>query len=173
MVDTNPKNKLSRTSKTRDPRAVQRFLEELSWVLASNSNLDFRAIADYPPRAAQALGRNVSKNPNIHFLVGSLPLIFENPKYFPSNEDIADFASEALELPISRWEKRSRYELIGLIVCETAKLDDFRLERLVSILARMLDDDPKVNMLLSERKTQKLSWNHIIQRLSGIDGEQD
>lgn len=166
-----------RSEKTRDARSVKKFLEELSWVLNSYSNLDFRAIPEVISgtnasslRRGSEFQQYVSKNPNIHFLVGALPVIFSDERLFPSNEDIAEFASDALALPISRWEKRSRYELIGLIACETAKLDDEGLARLVQALARLTSDEARVRNVFKERKDKKMSWNEMIQRLTHGNG---
>jgi hypothetical protein len=176
VVERRPPRSGIRNEKTRDLRSIKKFLEELFWVLSANSNIDFRAVVDNidvltgnasDPR----LAKYVSKNPNIHFLVGTLPIIFSDEKYFPTNEDITEFALEALNLPISRWEKRSRYELIGLVVCETAKLNDQRLVKLVDVLSKILTDDPNALGIFQSRKANKLSWNEVIQRLSRGDTE--
>jgi hypothetical protein len=166
-----PKARRTANEKTRDPRSVKKFLEELSWVLSSYPNLDFRAIRDVlekdvTHRASTKLESYASRNPNIHFLIGALPVIFSNEDLFPSNEDIVEFAEGALRLPIPRWGKRSRYELIGLIVCETAQLNDDRLERLVRALSKVIDD-PRARAIFRDRKAQKLNWNEVIQRLTG------
>lgn len=170
MVErSNRRQSSARSDKTKDPRTVAKFLQELSWLLDSYSHVDFRALSEAGNRPIQAnlgFGRHVSKNPNIHFLVGALPIIFSDELYFPMNEDIAEFASEALRLPIPRWEKRSRYELIGLIVCETAKSNDERLTRLVNALERITSEDPNAKALLQTRKANSLSWNEVIQRLT-------
>lgn len=172
MKDSMSRKPVSKNEKTRDPRTIQRFLEELSWVLNTYSNLDFKSIANPQPstpisiKGKVGFQQYISKNPNVHFLVGALPTIFSDEKLFASNQDIADFASEALSLPISRWEKRSRYELIGLIVCETTKLDDVRLSRLVDALSNLIGDDAKVRNLSELRRAGGMSWNDLIQRLS-------
>lgn len=165
----------NRNEKTRDPRTIQRFLEELSWVLNTYSNLDFKAISNTELtstiKGRPAFQQYISKNPNVHFLVGALPTIFSDEKLFLSNQDIADFANEALNLEISRWEKRSRYELIGLIVCETTKLDDERLTRLVGALSNLMGDDARVRNLSELRRTSRMSWNELIQNLSRESNE--
>jgi hypothetical protein len=177
MVERRSGRVTNRSDRTRDARSVKKFLEELAWVLSSYSHLDFRAVAEnidsvFGLKASDhRLARYVSKNPNIHFLIGTLPVIFSNEKFFPTNEDITEFASEALRLPISRWEKRSRYELIGLIVCETAKLDDDRLARLVDALSKIVSDDPNAQGLIRDRKANRLSWNEVIQKLSHAEVE--
>lgn len=156
------------TSKKRDLQALQKFLEELSWVLSSHSNLDFKGLASFAVESSlgNKLISHAPKNPNIHFLVGALPSAFSDIKVFPSNMDIAEFASETLDIPpISRWEKRSRYELIGFIVCETLKLNDIKLEKLVSALSKIISSD-SAQKLMRERKKKHLTWNEVIQMLN-------
>ena len=165
MVERKSKRPLSRNEKVR----VGRFLEELSWLLESHSNLDFRALSDnykYMSDTEKNISRHIPENSNIRFLVGVLPSIFSNEQFFPTNEDLSVFSKEALNLPVPRWEKRSRYELIGLIVCETVKLNDDRLARLVNALSRITEDDPSARAIIESRKEQKLSWNEVIQRLT-------
>ena len=169
-----------RSDRVRDARSVKKFIEELSWVLSSYSHLDFRAlphlltVSDHiGGRSSRQLTRHVSDNPNIHFLVGALPIIFTDERLFPSNADIAEFAQDALNLPISRWEKRSKYELIGLIACETARLDDRRLDRLVGVLSRLVAGEPAARKAFSEKQERRLSWSEMIQSLSrGFDDEE-
>jgi hypothetical protein len=105
MSDERRRRPPTKAEKVRDPRTITKFLEELSWVLNSYSNLDFRAIPDFIKHGngdAVPRPRNLetyaSKNPNIHFLVGVLPVIFSNDQIFPSNEHIAEFGSSALGL---------------------------------------------------------------------------
>lgn len=169
MAEKRVRKTAPRTEKTRDSRTATRFIEELSWLLQSYSNLDFRVLSEgisFVSPATKSLNEATSKNGNIHFLVGTLPIIFNDPRYFPSNEDIVEFANGALGLDIGRWEKRSRYELIGLIVCETAKLNDHRLGLLVDALSRVTGDDPNAQAIMVGRKANSLSWNELIQRLT-------
>lgn len=169
MVEPKSKRQTARTEKVKDPRAFKRFLEELSWLLESHSNLDFRSLGanvEVISETERNFNRHVPRNPNIRFLVGALPTVFSDDRYFPTNEDLAEFASQALNLPVPRWEKRSRYELIGLIVCETVKLNDDRLARLVNALSRITSEDPNAQAIFQSRREEKLSWNEIIQRLT-------
>ena len=71
--------------RTRDEATVVRFIEELSWFLSSYQNLDFRTLSDYVKEIKQGVHLDVSlisgyisKNPNIHFLVGALPQILDD-----------------------------------------------------------------------------------------------
>lgn len=169
MVEKRTRKTNSRQEKTRDPRTASRFIEELSWLLQSYSNFDFKVLQEmkYGSVGPESLEKAAPSNPNIRYLVGTLPSVFNDLRFFPANEDISDFANDALGLNITRWDKRSRYELIGLIVCETAKLDDQRLGRLVEALTRITDNDTAAQMVIAERKANSLSWNELIQLLTG------
>lgn len=169
MAEKRTRKSSSRGDRTRDIRTANRFLEELSWLLESYSNLDFRVLAENiktEKEQSKPLLDVRSDNGNIHFLVGTLPIIFNNVRFFPGNEDIVEFATIALGLKISRWEKRSRYEIIGLIVCETAKLDNERLNKLVAALARVTNADPNLEAIVADRKARSLNWNELIQLLT-------
>ena len=95
------------------------LVQELLWALQSRpqgeiwDGLKFlqKAIADIDSDRPRPRGRRYLSS-----LVGSMPIILADTDLFPSNEHIAKFANEALEIPISRWEKRSRYEMIGMLV---------------------------------------------------------
>lgn len=140
------------------------FLEELSWLLRNYSNtslleeldglikssIDHSTFDDFTPT-----------NPNIAFLVGALPVLFMDKDLFKRNEDIALFSEKVLKIPISRYDKRSQYELIGFIVCEVSKLDDKKLSQVVKELKSYLPDRGKT------QKKGAMEWNEAIRRLSG------
>ena len=54
--------------------------------------------------------------PNISALVGCLPNLFLDLDLFKTNADIAEFADAVLKIKISRFEKKSRFEIIGIVV---------------------------------------------------------
>lgn len=55
-----------------------------------------------------------SNDPNKRFLIGALPRLLLDLDMFPTNDDIVDFAAEALHLKMTPTaKKRARYELIG------------------------------------------------------------
>lgn len=103
------------------------------------------------------------KNPNKNFLIGVLPNLLQNKDLFPLNEDIYEFAFDALHIKISRYEKRSRYELIGLLVCATNELDESELSYLVTALEKIVDDNDEINKVISSKKSSSFSWNEAIQ----------
>jgi len=106
-----------------------------------------------------------SVDPNKRFLIGVLPRLFQDRSLFPQNDDIADFAAAALELPMNRTEKRSRYEIIGKVVCETDQLDERRLTTLVSALEKLVGDKERLAEMAEKKKSGNFSWNETIQEL--------
>lgn len=172
MTERNTKPSKSSAERSREAHRAQRFLEELSWLFKSYSTLDIstvsRVLATSTAETAAnaAVGGYASANPNKQFLVGALPRVFMDETLFATNEDIAQFAESVMELKISRFGKKSKYEIIGHIVCETDALNDRKLAKLVSALAALADGDDRTKRLIKERKEQKFEWNAIIQELA-------
>jgi hypothetical protein len=156
----------------RDALRAQRFLEELAWLFKAHSSLDIAAISKYlatataDTAATAVVGGYASTNPNKQFLVGALPRIFMDESLFPTNEDIAQFAESVMELRILRYGKKSKYEIIGHIICETDALNDHKLSKLVSALAKLAEGDTRTKLLIRKRKEQQFEWNAIIQELA-------
>jgi hypothetical protein len=156
------------------------FLEELSWLLSSYSDINLTAgVRNLRNRilhefdAAAAVGSYESPNPNKQFLVGVLPRVLNDEALFPTNEDIAEFANSVMKVRIPRYHKKSKYELIGHIVCQTNDLDEKGLSKLVHALSILTGGDEKVRRLIKQRKDQNFGWNAIIQELaSGKPHEQ-
>lgn len=149
------------------------FVEELSWLLESKNKLKLSEIPEILRNNLDAVN-NVKKttskyespNPNIHYLIGVLPRLFKDMKLFQKNEDIVTFAIEVLNIKVSRSDKRSRYELIGLIVCECNELDDNALEALVTALSKITGNSEKISQMAKEKASVGFSWNETIRKLA-------
>lgn len=102
--------------------------------------------------------------PNKHYLIGVMPKLLQNKDLFPQNEDIYDFAISALEINITRFEKRSRYEIIGMIVCATCDLGDKKLSRLVKALESIIDNSDEIKNVVYQKQLNSFSWNEAIQK---------
>lgn len=149
-------------------------LDDLVWTL---QRLNIVQLKDAAELLRTSLERNNSAsnvertyksgNPNKHFLIGVLPRLFQDRQLFPQNEDIADFANAALRLEMSRTDKRSRYELIGKVVCETDSLDETELSLLVQALERLVEDNEKLAQMAEKKRTGSFSWNETLQELLG------
>lgn len=105
-------------------------------------------------------------DPNKHYLIGALPRLLQDKILFPQNEDIVDFAAAALGLEMSRSEKRSRYEIIGKVICETDGLSGRELGRLVRALERAVGDTGYFDELRKRKRSADFSWNETIQLLA-------
>ena len=66
---------------------------------------------------------------------------------------------------MNRAEKRSRYEIIGKVVCETDQLDERRLTTLVTALERLVGDKGRIAEMAEKKKSGNFSWNETIQEL--------
>jgi len=168
----NEKDK-SRKTKSQDPRKLKSFLEEISWLLASYSDIDFKAMPQVLKKYFSAISDDgaairqyVSDNPNKQFLVGVLPRLFIDDSIFATNEDIAQFAKSVMKLELVRYNKKSRYELIGTIVCEANNLDDYELNELVRALALITKKMDTVKKFIIQRRNEHFGWNTIIQELA-------
>lgn len=163
-----------RNRRIKDEATVVRFIEELSWLLSSYQNLDFRAIGEQikgiPSQSDVAvISDHISANPNIHFLVGALPQILDDQSIFAANEDIAGFAQQVLGLSVPRWQKKSKYEIIGHVVCSAYKLDDAKLSTLVRALTAVVSGDKIAKQIIKKSKNRASNWNEIIRMLSRVN----
>ncbi len=172
MTETK-KTKSSDVSDETKLRYAIDFIEELSWLLDSKKKLNLKETTKILKNqvssrnaVAHAANKYASPNPNIHYLIGVLPRLFQDRKIFPKNEDIASFADDVLDVHVSRVEKRSKYELIGMVVCECNELEDSKLDEVVRALAAITGSAEKISLFAEERKSTGLSWNETIRKLA-------
>ena len=176
----NKPQRKTKKDKVDDPVKIKAFIEELSWLLAAYSNVDFKAMPDTIRRyfsiftkESIVMRQYISDNPNQHILVGVLPSVLNDESLFVTNEDIAQFAKTVMKVNLRRYGKKSRYELIGTVVCETNKLNDFELTELVKALSVLASKKDKAKRLIVKRREENYGWNVIIQELArgNINGQ--
>lgn len=149
-----------------------KFLEEFSWLLKAHGRVDISEIIEMVKQrnllvhAGIGLNNLPSSQSNVRALVGILPNILNDEKIFPSNEDIAEFTEATLGVTVSRWKKKSKFEIIGHTVCHTAQLSNAGLEKVVQALEKLVSGDVTAHKLVASRKEKSLSWNEIIQTLN-------
>lgn len=172
MSEQSPQRPPRKISKRTEQQTLLKFVEELSWLLSSYEDVDFRALGnlsvdfDRTQRATSNIANHSSQRlPKAQLLVGTLPGLLRDDALFPANEDIVEFAMMALNISIPRWQKKSRYELIGHIVCKTDLADERKLNNLVKVLDGVMSDKGEVRKNLAEQRQSGLSWNEVIQRL--------
>lgn len=61
-------------------------------------------------------------------LIGILPSILINKNKFPTNESIVKLAEKSLNLKIPNWKKKSRNEIIGIVIAKIAEKDVAELD---------------------------------------------
>lgn len=154
------------------------FFEELSWLLDTNKDLNFKKASIFlrEYRKFAVHGAIVSgTSSNAYDLIGVLPSLLKDNEIFQGNTQLVQFAEEVLALDIPRWEKKSRNEIIGLIVCEVedVNVNKERLDTLTKWAANILKNKTRVREMQSKAKTtgNLFSWNETIQKLVGEDNE--
>ena len=159
-----------RASKRSDPRTLSRFVEELSWLLSSYDELDFKALGElsvsysemarHPSRSLRSVRSKTAQG-----LVGVLPSFFLDIELFPTNEDIVEFSQMALGIGIPRWQKESKNELIGHIVCHTDGASPDRLSRVMAALDEASNERGTARRKLASERKSGRNWNEVIQSL--------
>jgi hypothetical protein len=72
-------------------------------------------------------------------LIGMLPYVLIDKNKFPSNSDIVRLAMNSLDLEISRGEKRSRDELIGILISKIAMKKEADLEKFFNAWKKFIE----------------------------------
>lgn len=73
-------------------------------------------------------------------LIGILPSILIDKNKFPNNEDIVKLAENSLNLVIPSWRKRSRNEIIGILMAKIATKEERELELFFSAWREFIKD---------------------------------
>lgn len=174
-------NSSSKTGiRTKRAEEALAFLEQLTWLIESKGrrlDLDFlrQLLMDYEDRSGfedklspsvRKFAKNyIAENPDKHFLVGALPSLLQDEKLFPSNKDIAEFSGQFMGIPVSRFEKRSRYEMIGLVVCAVNDLSKTALNRIATRLSSLVGNERLLFEIAEEKaRNAMFSWNDVIRR---------
>ncbi|ROP56170.1 hypothetical protein EDF81_3720 [Enterobacter sp. BIGb0383] len=152
---------------------VKKLLEELSWIMSEYSAADLKKVYNLldsslvdTKEISSSIGYS-PKNPNKHFLTGALPTLFLDQELFGSNDEIAIFSEEILGVKIPRHYKKSKYEIIGHVVCEASFLDDVGLKKLVMALEKIVSDEGRKKSIYNKKNNSTtFSWNEVIQSLN-------
>lgn len=143
------------------------FIEELNWLVESKSSNSIKEMLNLLQKVvnSQDLISEQSVS-NISALVGCLPNLFLDLDLFTTNADIAEFADAVLKIKISRFEKKSRFEIIGIVVCEVPKLKENELTSLVIALNELTNNSDELKRVKQNKVSDNFSWNETIQYLN-------
>ncbi len=152
------------------------FFEELGWLIDSNKELNFKNASKLFKISRNVIIRDSESNNKINLtysLIGVLPSLLKDEEIFQNNYQLVQFAEEVLSLNITRWGKRSRNEIIGLIICEVEDVNKARLDLLIKWADGIIKNKNRVKVLQSNAKNSGhlFSWNETIQKLFGEDNE--
>lgn len=151
------------------------FLEELCWLIDENKDINFKSISKYFKEYRNSSSHNlISNDKNSEFaLIGILPSLLKDQEIFQSNLQLVQFANEVLALSIPRWEKKSRNELIGLIICEVEDANKERINTLSEWSKNIFNNKNAVKELQKKavNSGNLFSWNEAIQNLIGTGNE--
>lgn len=154
------------------------LLQELVWAIRSREANELSSGVSYLRNLALnektekrksekgSKSSSLDRRNSLKALVGSMPLVLADVELFPSNEDIAKFSEEALRIPISRWEKRSRYEMIGMLVTESMSASPARLREVASLLNKISEESDSMDQIKRSARETGFSWNEAIRTLS-------
>lgn len=153
----------------KDIKQLLNFLEEFSFISKKFSRSNFIEILEYIyDKGMDAPERNLQpKKDDIKgFLVGYLPRILLDKELFVKNKDIDDFA-RSLGIEINRPEKRSREEMIGIIVCDVHEKNLSELEKAYNVINSMSSNPVILNKIkeskiLSSAQNEAYNWNNVI-----------
>lgn len=154
------------------------LLQEIVWAIRSRESDELVSGVAYLRKLAETeiettSGRpsslsNSSKGLNLRALVGLMPLVLADSELFPTNADIKKFADEALQISIVRWEKRSRYEMIGMLVMESIHATPGRLKQVTLLLNEISGDPNSFERFKRTAQQTGFSWNQAIRSLTGL-----
>lgn len=152
---------------------IKKLIEELSWIMTEYSSMDLMKIYNALD-SSNVMTNDISEtigykpeNPNKHFLTGALPSLFLDQNLFKTNDEIALFSEQIIGVKIPRYHKKSKYEIIGHIVCEANSLDDHGLKKIVKALEKVVSDETSKKSIYNKKNnSSSFSWNEIIQDLN-------
>lgn len=152
------------------------LIQELVWAIRSRESselLNGVSYLRYLANNEKVERRKADKKPtlkdkrrDLKALVGSMSLVLADAELFPANEDIAKFATEALQISIARWEKRSRYEMIGMLIMESINASPARLREVGNLLNKISDESDSMAQIKQRSRQTGFSWNEAIRSLS-------
>lgn len=152
------------------------LMEEFSWVITKYKNVDFRNVQsnllniineqDFYNSNLTSFKRYKDKDSNKNYLIGVLPKFFQDKELFEKNLDLAEFA-ECLGIYLNNPEKKSRYEIIGTMLCSISEMDELSLDKFVRAIEVLLSHDDLRQDIKAMRNVHKssYSWNQVIKAL--------
>lgn len=161
-----------KNSLKKDVKILTNFLEEFSWIVEKYKDVDLNQLNkelwnSLDSRRTNNLSLFYSENnSNKNYLIGVLPKLLQDKELFEKNMDLVSF-SNALGIEVKFGEKRSRYEIIGAMLCQISELNDEKLDKVVVAIEAINNDQSLLTNLKNLKKNAiNYDWNLIIQELN-------
>lgn len=158
------------TKQNVDINTALSFVEDICWLIDAKRNMNFSEI---PKILKKSIKDNdaLSNYESAEGLIGILPTLLVDNMLFKTNKELYDFSNEMLGFEIKNWHKRSRNEMIGVIICEVEKSDKVKDKVFANLLTHIKNNKEKIKILQNENKDNQFSWNDTIQKIVEMDNE--
>lgn len=146
------------------------FLEDLCWLLDSGKKNNYSEIIKLlSDLKNNILSVNSSISSNTEELVGILPKLLTDLTLFDTNRALAQFSDEILGIKILNWHKRSRNEMIGVIICKVQESSEIREGISSYLLADILKNKEQIKKIQKETEdsNHQFLWNDAIRQIVG------
>ncbi len=164
MKTENKKNK-------KDFEKTINFLEDLCWLLDSGKKINYneviKIIADIKNKQDTSASNCFEEETDA--LIGILPQLLTDTTLFDTNRALAQFSNEILGINILNWHKRSRNEMIGVIICKVQESPEVRNGISAYLLSDILENKEKIKKLQkeTENSNNQFLWNDAIHKIVG------
>ena len=145
------------------------FIEDLCWLLDSQKNISYTEILKILNEIKSNKKQLVP--PSTDELIGILPQLLTDKTLFTTNKSLAQFSDEILGIEILNWHKRSRYEMIGVIICKVQESPQIASGISTYVLTNILQNKEKIRKYQKEieRENVQFLWNDAIHKIVEMD----
>lgn len=141
------------------------FIEDLCWLLDSQKSINYSEIL----KILSEIKRNKNNLlvPSTNELIGILPQLLTDKTLFTTNKSLAQFSDEILGIEILNWHKRSRYEMIGVIICKVQESPQIASGISTYVLTNILQNKEKIRKYQKEKEKENAQflWNDAIHKI--------
>ena len=148
------------------------FLEDLCWLLDAQIEINYSEVIKVISEIKEG-GRYIEK-PSTDDLIGILPQLLTDKALFTTNKSLAQFSLEVLGIEILNWHKRSRHEMIGVIICkvqESTNVANGISKYVLTNILRNKEEIRKYQKEIEDSNNQFL-WNDAIRKIVEMENNE-
>lgn len=145
------------------------FIEDLCWLLDSQKNTNYTEVLSLLSDLKKSTP--VLDAPTIDDLIGILPQLLTDKTLFTTNKTLAQFSDEILGIKILNWHKRSRFEMIGVIICTVQDSPEVAAGISSYVLSNIMNNKEEIRKYQkeSEKANNQFLWNDAIHKIVEMD----